>query len=167
MAQPATLPTVSLVPDPSPALFAALFIALDATSRDRIGPADPVPLAISLRDADGTVIGGLWGGTMFRWLQVQILVVPEALRGRGLGTRLVRAAEQEARRRGCLGACVDTFSFQATGFYRLLGYSEFARLEDCPPGYARLYFRRRFDDAMAAPSPPVCGATVPLAAPPG
>jgi hypothetical protein len=38
------------------------------------------------------------------------------------------AAEAEAVRRGCKHARLDTFSFQALGFYQKLGYIEFGRL---------------------------------------
>jgi hypothetical protein len=33
-------------------------------------------------------------------------------------------------------------SFQAPDFYRKLGYEEFGRLDDFPPGHSRLFFRK-------------------------
>lgn len=128
--------------------YAAILAALDACSRALIGPAEPVALSIPLRDADGAVEGGLWGSTMFGWLFVQLLVVPERLRGRGLGRLLVRRAEAEARRRGCIGAYVQSFSFQAGGFYERLGYRSFGVLRDYPPGFALLHFSRRLDEGV-------------------
>ena len=53
-----------------------------------------------------------------------------------------RAAEQEALARGCRGVYLDTFSFQAPGFYRKQGYTEFGELEGIPPGHSHYFFRK-------------------------
>lgn len=136
-----------LVPSdsPEPGTFDAIFNALEASSKPRIGPVRPQLLAIPIRDDAGHVAGGFWGKTLFQWLQVEMLFVPAPLRGLGVGRALMTLAEREARARGCWGAYVDTFSFQAAPFYRKLGYTPFGVLEDFPPGYSRLYFHKRFD----------------------
>jgi len=123
--------------------FAAMFAALDATTAERVGPARPHPLVVPIRNEAGQVTGGLWGCTLYAWLHIQMLVVPEPMRGQGLGSNVVQVAEDEAIARGCIGAVVDSFSFQAGGFYRKLGYARFASLEDCPPGHQRMYFFKR------------------------
>ncbi len=79
---------------------------------------------------EGEAIGGLLGYTNWEWLYVAQLWVSETLRGHGVGGQLVRAAESEARRRGCRHAHVDTFSFQARPFYERLGYTVFGKLDD-------------------------------------
>jgi GNAT superfamily N-acetyltransferase len=124
-------------------VFDAIFAALDASSRDAIGPANPHLLVIPIRDGSGTVTGGLWGVTLFRWLTIQMLFVPQSMRGRGVGSALMAAAEQEARDRGCVGIHVDALSFQAPHFYEKIGFSLFGRLEDCPAGHQRLFFQKR------------------------
>jgi ribosomal protein S18 acetylase RimI-like enzyme len=48
-------------------------------------------------------------------------------------------AEQEAIARGCRGAWLDTYSFQARGFYERLGYAVFGILNDYPPGQKRIF----------------------------
>lgn len=102
---------------------------------------------IPIRDDLGAVAGGLWGCTVFEWLHVQMLFVPEKLRRLGVGSALMAAAEAAARERGCRGAYVDTFSFQAAPFYRKLGFTLFGVLEDYPPGHQQLYFRKFLDPA--------------------
>jgi GNAT superfamily N-acetyltransferase len=101
-------------------------------------------LVIPIRDDSGIVAGGFWGSTLFQWLQVEMLFVPPPLRGLGVGTALMALAERGARERGCRGAYVDTFSFQAAPFYRKLGFTQFGALDDFPPGHSRLYFRKHF-----------------------
>lgn len=106
-------------------------------------------LVIILSDPDTHDIrGGLWGGTNLSRLHVELLFVPETLRGRGLGRKLLLDAEQEAIRRGCLGAWLDTYSFQARGFYERLGYSVFGILDDYPPGQHRVFLHKRFREQV-------------------
>jgi GNAT superfamily N-acetyltransferase len=100
-------------------------------------------LAVLIQDsAAETVIGGLWGATYYRRLFIELLYVPEALRGTGTGRRLMGMAEVEAERRGCLGVWLDTYSFQARGFYERLGYSVFGTMEDFPPGHSRFFLSK-------------------------
>jgi hypothetical protein len=54
-------------------------------------------------------------------------------------------AEAEAVRRGCHGAQLDTYSFQAQGFYEKLGYAVFGIVEDYPSGHSRIYLSKRLD----------------------
>jgi GNAT superfamily N-acetyltransferase len=130
---------------PPSGTFQAIIHALDESSRALIGPAKPRLLVIPIHGDDGKVIGGFWGATMFEWLHVGMLFVPESLRCQGFGSGLMAAAESEARKRGCRGAHVDTFSFQAAPFYQKLGFTLFGVLEDYPPGHSQLYFRKRFE----------------------
>jgi GNAT superfamily N-acetyltransferase len=134
-----------LTDTPVPGTFQALVQLLDASSRSLIGPAEPRLLVIPMHDGNGNVNGGFWGATMFEWLHVGLLFVPESLRGQGVGSALMKAAESEAGKRGCRGAHVDTFSFQAAPFYQKLGYTLFGTLEDYPPGHSQLYFFKRFE----------------------
>lgn len=127
---------------PEPGTFEAIFHALDGASCAVVGPATPRLLVIAIRDGAKAVTGGLWGVTMFRWLLVEMLFVPEPMRGQGVGAALMASAEAEARGRGCLGIYVDTLSFQAAPFYEKLGFSRFGTLNDCPPGHRRLFFQK-------------------------
>jgi GNAT superfamily N-acetyltransferase len=108
--------------------------------------ADLEHVALVVREG-GEIAGGLWGKTVYGWLFVEYLIVPEHLRGRDLGSELMRAAEEMAQRRGCVGAWLTTFSFQARGFYERLGYSVFGELEDSPADNVRIVMRKRLDRA--------------------
>jgi GNAT superfamily N-acetyltransferase len=89
----------------------------------------------------GGLTGYLWGG----WMHVNFLWVTESLRGQGHGTRLMDAAEAFARERGAGAVTLETHSFQAPGFYAKRGYSVFGRLDDYPPGHAKLFLSKRLD----------------------
>lgn len=106
------------------------------------GPSGNRPLVIEVRDANGEIVGGLWGATGFGWLFTQLLVVPEGARGQGLGRRILLLAEEEAAKRGCHAAWLDTFEFQAKDFYERLGYACFGTLPDYPKGSTRYFLRK-------------------------
>ena len=72
-----------------------------------------VPLGVFLEDETGRKFAGLTGETFGNWLCIWFLFVGEAFRGQGLGSRLLEAAENEARQCGCKYSFVDTFSYQA------------------------------------------------------
>ena len=101
------------------------------------GGQKPQYLIVSLRDSAGAVVGGLVGATYLGWLHVHALWVPEELRGNGYGEKLLSRAEEEAVRRNCRRAFLETLSFQALGFYEKRGYRVFSKLEDFPIGGAR------------------------------
>ncbi|MEJ0002418.1 MAG: GNAT family N-acetyltransferase [Pararobbsia sp.] len=103
-------------------------------------------LRVFARNADGSIIGGLLADTYWQYLEVHKLWVSEGHRNKGHASRLMNAAEDEARLRGCRHAFLDTFSFQAFGFYQKLGYSEFGRLEEFSGKYDRHYLHKRLDD---------------------
>lgn len=97
----------------------------------------PNYLVISVRDDDGEIAGGLVGATYLGWLTVQAVWIADALRGGGHGRALMRAAEEEALRRGCPRVFLETLSFQALPFYEKLGYEVHSALQGFPPGGTR------------------------------
>lgn len=143
--QPAR-PTIVMPEAPDLQMRNAISAPLKAfNSREAGRPVDFRTLALLLKDdASGEIVGGLWADTSFTQLHIDLLYVPETLRGSGLGAQLVTQAEEEARRRGCLAAWLDTFSFQARGFYEKLGYEAFGVIEDYPPGHSRIFMKKRF-----------------------
>jgi GNAT superfamily N-acetyltransferase len=100
--------------------------------------------AFFVRDeSSDAVLGGLHGRILYRWLFIELLVVPEQTRGQRMGSQLMELAEDLARERECVGIWLDTFDFQAPEFYRKLGFSEFGHLDDYPPSHQRLFFHKR------------------------
>lgn len=106
---------------------------------------EPSPGAVHLflRDEPGTVVGGLLGWWRWGWLYVDKLWVADAYRQRGYGSQLLQTAEAQAIAAGCTDAVLDTFSFQAQGFYKRHGYAVYAALEGFPPGHRQLFLRKR------------------------
>ena len=100
-------------------------------------------LYLFARNDAGQVIGGLRGVTHWGWLYVMMLVVQEPYRRVGVGKKLLLEAEAEALRRGCRHSYLDTFTFQARGFYERLGYTLFGTLDDFPPGHQRFFLQKR------------------------
>jgi GNAT superfamily N-acetyltransferase len=124
----------------------AVLAPLRAYNEAIAGPARADPVAILLRDAEDRPVGGLWGRSGYDWMFVEYLAVPEALRGQRLGNALIAEAERIARARGCCGIWLDTFAFQARGFYEKLGFTVFGTLEDHPRGSRRFFLSKRLED---------------------
>lgn len=135
---------ISVEENPAPADLDVIERALVEHNEARSEPRNYAPLAIFLRTAEGQIVGGVRGVTVWGWLFVSQLWVAEHLRDRDYGTKLMEAAEREARDRGCRAAYVDTFSFLALDFYRKVGYTVFGQLEDFPPGHTRYFLKKYF-----------------------
>jgi len=139
-----TTPRIDIDESPDPGLRDAILKPLRAYNESKAGPIKPQLLAIALRDPDsGAITGGLWGSSAAGWLYVDLLVVPEEFRGQGLGTELLRKAEDVAIKRGCTGLFLSTGSFQAPRFYEKLGFTAFGSLPDYPPGHTTTYYSKR------------------------
>jgi len=97
-------PAITVRDTPDPQIRAALMSLMMTYNESKTGPSGFALLAVTLDDTEtGQVIGGLWGRTVYDWLFVEFLFVPKQLRGRGLGTTLLRRAEDAAIARSCIG----------------------------------------------------------------
>ena len=106
----------------------------------------PLAIFVSEKDAETgaeKVVGGVWAASYYGGMFLDVLFLPEKMRGTGLGTRLMKQMEDEAVRRGCHLIWVDTFSFQARGFYEKQGFSVFGTIEDFPRGQSRYFLVKR------------------------
>ena len=93
-------------------------------------------IAVSLRER-GEIVGGIVGEVWTNVLFIQLFWIEQKLRGKDYGTKLIGAIEDEARRFGATRSYVDTMSFQAPGFYRSCGYTEFGSIDGYPGGVTR------------------------------
>jgi ribosomal protein S18 acetylase RimI-like enzyme len=99
-------------------------------------------IGVFVRGKAGAVMAGLDASFYAGWLFVNNLWVHAELRRQGIGRRLLQEAERRAMERGCHSVWLDTFSFQAPGFYQKLGYEVFGVL-DYPPGHRRYFLKKR------------------------
>ncbi len=127
---------------PASATVDRLRHSLSEFNRAHAGHDHHKDLIIVLRNAHNKMVGGLVGGTYYGYLHVDVLWVDEAERRAGHGGRLLEAAEQEAVKRGCTYAHLDTHGFQALGFYQKRGYTVVGELKDLPPGDCRYLLRK-------------------------
>lgn len=138
---------VSLDVEPDPEEINAIVAGLLAYNKAHTGDDAPAQLVVSLRDPDGALLGGLFGATYLGWLYVHSFWLPEAVRGRGHGRRLLALAEEEAVQRGCPRVFLETLSFQALPFYEKCGYAVVSKLDGFPPGGARYALTKDLGDS--------------------
>jgi GNAT superfamily N-acetyltransferase len=103
------------------------------------GAADRGALSVKATDETGELVGGLTARTWGGLCAIELLWVRDDSRGDGWGSRILEAAEAEARRRGCDRVAVSSFTFQAPGFYQRHGYVETGRALGIPGGHADVH----------------------------
>lgn len=135
---------ISIEADPGAPARELIDRGLDIFNEAKAGAADYRDLWVIARDDGGAPIAGLKARTFYGWMFVDWLWVSPEARGGGVGSALLAAAEAEARARGCAGAFLDTYSFQAPEFYEKHGYESFGRIDDFPPGHACIWLKKRF-----------------------
>ena len=143
MAEPLE-PKIIVTDAPAAADTAVIQEGLRAYNTSQAGRDDYRPLAVFVTDPQtGKVVGGLYGGSYLGQLRVDRFFLPEAMRRGGLGSRLLAAAEEEGRRRGCTRIALNTLEIQARGFYEKQGYETAATLDCDPPGVTRYLMSKR------------------------
>jgi GNAT superfamily N-acetyltransferase len=122
-----------------------LHAGFEAFNAPHVGLHGYKPLRLMVfRDGEDTPAGGIQGHCYAAWLHMLMVYLPADLRRGGLGATLIARMEAEARARGCIGAYLDTFDWQARPFYEKQGYVQFGMLADCPPGHTRHFMMKRF-----------------------
>ncbi|MFE7157183.1 GNAT family N-acetyltransferase [Streptomyces sp. NPDC057636] len=107
--------------------------------------ADQSSLSVKVVDDAGELLGGLSGWTWGGLLGIEMLWIREKSRKDGWGSKILRAAEEAARRRGCDRACVSSFTFQAPEFYRCHGYVETGRTLGIPGGAEDVHMFKKLE----------------------
>jgi GNAT superfamily N-acetyltransferase len=127
-----------------PALEHFVSEGLDGFNEAAAGYKDSRPIAITLRDSQtGDILGGATGRTSLGLLFLDLFYLPKHLRGTGVGSRILKAIEDEARTRGCTSAVLYTISFQAPEFYERRGWIRFGEVPCDPPGTSRVFMSKR------------------------
>jgi len=129
--------SIDVTREPDPADVQQIINGLVEFNTLQAGSEESQPLAAFVRDADGQIVGGIFGKRQWNWLFISNLWLHADLRGQGLGAELVKCIEALAVESGCDAVHLDTYSFQALAFYRHLGYQLFGELHDCPTGHMR------------------------------
>lgn len=88
------------------------------------------------------IIGGIYGRSIWGTLEIKTFVVDESYRKKGIGTKLILEAENEAFQRNCRYISLDTFSFQAPKFYEHMGFELIGTETDFPKGFEKYYYRK-------------------------
>jgi GNAT superfamily N-acetyltransferase len=134
--------------NPDPVELDVLETQIRREASTAMGLGEEVELAIFVREA-GRVVAGVSGWTWGDCCELQSLWVDPRLRGRGLATRLMAAAEAEAETRGCTQTLHFTYDFQAGTLYERIGYDLVGRIEGFPSGANVLWYHKRLDPTRA------------------
>ena len=135
-------PTVILTDAPEAGDVAVIAEGLGAYNAEQSGIRDYKPLAVLVKDAGGKTVGGISGRSSLGLLFLDLVYLPKAMRGGGLGQRLLAMAEEEGRKRGCKSAVLYTISFQAPEFYKKYGWRVFGEIPCDPPGTSRIFMTK-------------------------
>jgi GNAT superfamily N-acetyltransferase len=98
---------------------------------------------MGVRDGKGRLLGGLILQSYWRESYIELLWLSARTRGSGVGSRLLKEAESRARRRGSRLIHLNTYSFQAPGFYEKQGYRRFGGISGSPQGESRHFYVKR------------------------
>ena len=131
--------TFTLNPEPTPEERHRIIDPLIAFNEALAGPRNKKEFAFSVHSKTGEFVGGLLGFTHWNHFFVSAVFVDQRFRREGTGRELLKRAEALALEHGCDTIYLDTFDYQAPGFYNKLGFKVFGKLEDYPPGHQRFY----------------------------
>jgi GNAT superfamily N-acetyltransferase len=135
--------TFTLEPNPSPEQEYLVIDPLIAYNEAQAGPRNSKKFALFVRSETGELVGGLLGSKNWNHFFVAALFVQEQARREGVGRELMERVEALALEQGCDAIFLDTFDFQAPGFYEKLGFKVFGTLPDYPVGHQRFYLVKR------------------------
>ena len=139
-----TAPQIEISDQPNPDAERVLGNGLAAFNEAVTGYNDRQLLTVLIRDPHTQqILGGITGKTTLGMAFLDLFHLPDSLRGAGLGSQLLQAFEDEARRRGCANAVLYTLNFQAPGFYEKHGWVRFGEVPCEPAGSTRVFLSKR------------------------
>lgn len=89
------------------------------------------------------LIGGAVGVIQYNWYFLELLQVDNAYQKQGIGRQLLTTIEDFATANQLTGVRVETWNFQARGFYEKCGYTVWGEIKDCPPGTTTYCLQKR------------------------
>ena len=112
-------------------------------NRSKAGPLNYSRDVLTVRGSGGRLLGGLILQSYWRESYIELLWLSDPARAQGYGSQLMQEAERRARRRGSRLIHVNTYSFQAPGFYRKQGYRLFGSFSGSPRSVTRYFYVKR------------------------
>ena len=109
-------------------------------NRKTAGPFNYSRTVLTARSEAGKILGGLILQSYWKESYVELLWLSSRARKQGLGRDLMAEAERRARRRGSKLLHLNTYSFQAPGFYEKLGFRRFGKMSGSPKGASRYFY---------------------------
>lgn len=134
--------TIRVTAEPSEIERSAVLAALRQFTRDTVPVLDNQDFAALVMDPEEGVVGGLIASSRWGGFHIEMIALPLALRGRGIGSKLLDLAEREALRRNCHHMLLDTQAFQAKPFYERHGFEVFGQIEGPAPYYPRFFMQK-------------------------
>ncbi|WP_432413247.1 GNAT family N-acetyltransferase [Pantoea allii] len=117
-------------------------LGLNQYNDEAVGFSENKPLAVIVRNEYGVVLGGMIGRTYLGLLFVDLVYLPSEVRGKGLGSQILKCVEDEGRSRGCKTAVLYTITFQAPLFYEKNGWKRFGEIPCLPVGASRVFLKK-------------------------
>ena len=117
-----------------------LWRGLIAFNRKTAGPFNYSRTILTARSETGKIVGGLILQSYWKESYVELLWLSGRARKQGLGRELMAEAERRAHRRGSRLLHLNTYSFQAPGFYEKLGFRRFGKMSGSPKGASRHFY---------------------------
>lgn len=93
---------------------------------------------------DNKLVGGAIGVIKYNWYFLDLLYVDENYRGQDIGTNLIKQIESFAKKENLTGVRMETWNFQARGFYEKMGYTVYGEIKNCPPGTIEYFLKKEF-----------------------
>lgn len=134
---------VNILVSPEKREHDAVLDALIAYNNAQVGPSGKTEITFHVRSESGDLVAGANGFTHWNYFFLAHLWVADTHRGAGVGGKLLRAIEHEAQQRKCDHLWLDTFDWQAAGFYEKMGYSRFGKLDNYPTGHERYFYSKK------------------------
>jgi len=103
--------------------------------------------AVLAHNEQGVLLGGIRANAFWNTLHIELLWLDAAIRGQGVGSKLLQAAEHFATDRGYVHAYVETTDWQARPFYEQHGYIVFGRFDGQPEGHSVYFMKKSLENA--------------------